>query len=119
MRKGADDSAQDPGSISDLGPCCICERAQDGTVRTLVMLEFEGPPGHVGWCCVQCHLPARGATAIVCDDCIETHGNRIPNQIRFIMGGTYAAERVRVALEGFTRKAFDHNPDLHPERQAS
>lgn len=63
-------SGTDDDPLADLGPCCCCGREQDGSVRNLVMLDFEAPAGTVGWGCVQCHQPMRGATALVCDDCI-------------------------------------------------
>jgi hypothetical protein len=97
----------------DLGPCCVCERAQDGTVRTLVMLDFEAPSGVVGWGCLQCGLPMRGATAIVCDACCVLHLADLHAHIKFILGGKYPADRVRVSLDGYEREPFDHRLESH------
>jgi hypothetical protein len=99
----------------DLGPCCCCGKAQDGTVRTLVMLPFEAPRGTVGWGCVQCHAPMRGANAIVCDECIDQHGGDLPRWLKWIQGGEYPKDKIRVPLNGFERVPFDHNLELHPE----
>lgn len=100
---------------NDLGPCCCCGKAQDGTVRNLLMLDFEAPEGTVGWGCVVCHAPMRGANAIVCDDCIDRHGRDLTQHLRFIQGGHYPADKVRVPLEGFERIDFGHDLDFHPE----
>jgi hypothetical protein len=42
----------------DVGPCCICERWTP-LPRNLLQLDFEGPPGSIGWGCVVCHQPPR------------------------------------------------------------
>lgn len=51
-----------------LGPCCVCERR--GGVRNVLQLEFKSPSPGKGWGCLQCGLPADGAIAVVCDQCL-------------------------------------------------
>lgn len=53
----------------DLGPCCICgEQNRSGG---LVMLSVKNQvPGH-GWGCVVCGLPSDGASAVLCDNCVD------------------------------------------------
>jgi hypothetical protein len=54
----------------DLGPCCAC----GGTglhVRNVLRLHPKAPTPGRGWGCLQCGLPADGAIAVVCDDCLE------------------------------------------------
>lgn len=97
---------------TNLGPCCACGRPNDRSVRYLVMLGFEAPEGFNGWCCVVCGIPPRGAQAVICEGCIAA-GNVEP---RWIMGGVYATDGVRVPLDGYERVPFTHNLALHPER---
>lgn len=96
----------------DLGPCCCCEKAQDGTVRNLVHMEFEAPPGFAGWGCLVCRAPNRGAMAVICDDCAGPH---LETPFKFICGGQYMADKIRVPFEGYEQKPFGHNLDLHRE----
>jgi hypothetical protein len=103
-------------AVPDLGPCCCCGRAQDGTVRTLVMLTFRAPAGYVGWGCLVCRLPSEGASAVVCDACMEQYRNvDLRERLKWIQGGHYAADRIRVPLEGFARVPHDHDLNKHPE----
>lgn len=98
----------DRGEDFRCGPCCSCEGTTN--VRNILMMPFEAPPDAHGWGCLECGLPMRGAVAIVCDACLDA--NRSP---RFIAGGKYAQEGVRVPLEGFERRPFDHDLSKHPE----
>lgn len=54
---------------SDLGPCCICEGTRG--VRNVIMLHQKAPLAGRGWGCVVCGLPAGGAVAVLCDECLE------------------------------------------------
>lgn len=111
-----DEPEYESAAVPDLGPCCCCGRTQDGTVRNFLMLPFEAPAGHCGWGCVVCHLPMRGATAIVCDDCTAKYGSEdLIDRLKFIHGGAYAAQKIRVPLAGFERFPFGHCRELHPE----
>lgn len=94
------------------GPCCVCERTGP-TVRVLVMLDFEAPPGFHGWSCLLCGLEDRGALAVVCDACADCMD--VLPKLRFIAGGHYLEDRVRVPLAGFERRPFDHVLARHPE----
>jgi hypothetical protein len=53
----------------DLGPCCIC--GESGSVHAAVMLPFKAPMRRGGWGCFVCGLPAEGASAVVCDSCVD------------------------------------------------
>ena len=99
----------------DLGPCCVCGKAQDGTVRTLVMLPFEGPRGTAGWGCIVCRLDTIGATAIVCDACVAAHPEDCDEHIKWIVAGRYASEGQRVLLRELLRRPHEHDPDTHAE----
>jgi hypothetical protein len=91
------------------GPCCACG-AENDTVRNIMMMTFEAPDGFHGWACLQCGKPARGAIAIICDTCLDSNA-----EPRFIVGGKYLADCVRVPLEGYDRRHFDHDLTKHPE----
>jgi hypothetical protein len=93
-----------------VGPCCGCGVIEGA--RNLVMYDFVAPGGFTGWGCVVCDLPPHGAIAVLCDRCAE---NGV--EPKFICGGKYAAEGVRVSLDGYERKPFHHNTDKHPELQ--
>lgn len=109
FRAGNTPGDEPPGAdeSTDLGPCCACESTP---ARTICCLDFEGPEGTEGWGCVVCGLPARGAVAVMCESCIEQGV-----EPRFIVGGRYAADKVRVPLEGYERRPFDHRLERHPE----
>lgn len=93
----------------DFGPCCGCERPNDKTVRTIVMMDIEAPEGFVGWGCVVCKLPNRGAIAILCDDCMSK--SALP---KFICTGVWVTERKRQALDDtFVIRAFMHDDSRH------
>ena len=79
----------------------------------MVVLDFEAPAGFTGWGCVVCHLPMRGAIATLCDRCADTEWS--VEQLRYIVGGTYVFEGVRVSLDGFKRIPFHHDRSQHPE----
>lgn len=96
---------------TDYGPCCYCGGTEN--VRNILMLPFEAPSGFHGWACLQCHRPPRGASALLCDQCIVD--DRV--EPKFICGGKYIEDGVRVPLEGYTRIPFHHDMSLHPEEQ--
>ncbi len=55
----------------DLGPCCHCG-ATGPIVRNLIMLSVKAKtPGPGCWGCFQCGLPMEGATAVLCDACVD------------------------------------------------
>lgn len=102
------------GSPSKFGACCRCLK-DDGNVRTIVHLEFEGPSDFNGWGCVQCGVPQRGALAVICDACAD--GMKSIDELSFICGGKYMVDRERLPLEGYERKPFGHDLSKHPEVQ--
>jgi hypothetical protein len=90
----------------DLGYCCACERTGP-TVRHVLMLPRRGPVPGAGWGCFKCGLPADGAVAVVCDDCLE-HGR----EVRFACAG-YAAEDGRIPVEQLPIEPFEHDMSKH------
>ncbi len=99
----------------DLGPCCVCGKEQDGTVRTLVMLPFEGPHGTSGWGCIVCRLEAIGATAIVCDACANAHPADLEDHLQWVIAGRYPSEGLRVRLKELLRRPHEHDLSKHAE----
>ena len=114
----SDDDFEDTFDVEEpaeilMGPCCVCGRAQDPSVRTIVMLDFRAPPGFIGWGCVVCDLPAIGATAIVCDVCVDAYEDEVPERLKWIQGGQYATQGIRVPLDGFPREPHGHDLSKH------
>ncbi len=92
----------------DLGPCCACKGTR--AVRNIIALPFEGPVPGTGWGCVQCGLPANGAVAVVCDECLESNAERVE-----ICYG-YPGDKGRTPMPAeASRIAFDHDLSKHPE----
>lgn len=54
-----------------VGSCCACRR-EDVRLRNVVCMTFRAPSGALGkgWGCVVCAIPADGAIAVVCDECM-------------------------------------------------
>jgi hypothetical protein len=91
----------------DLGPCCVCEGTRH--VRNIFCLAHKSPiPGH-GWGCVVCGLPSDGATAVVCDDCLQ--GGDVGPRLRFACRG-YPGTEGRVPL-GELRGTHEHDRTRH------
>lgn len=94
--------------MTDLGPCCICETTEG--VRNIVMLPKKCKvPGH-GWGCVVCNLPSDGASAVLCDACLDLY-ERDPGALRFACRGYPAIDgRIPIdQLEGY----HDHDMEKH------
>ncbi len=91
----------------DLGGCCACGGLVN--VRNLVMLSRRAPQPGTGWGCVQCGLPADGATAAVCDSCLDRR-----RKIILCIDGR-PLQKQRIALDRFPDEPFDHDPAGHPE----
>lgn len=93
-------------SDMDLGPCCVCERV-GSAVRNIILLDYTAPVPGTGWACFQCGLPADGATAVVCDRCLD-------GEIRFVVLGL-AVDKLRMPVDGFEKRPFEHLMERHPE----
>lgn len=92
----------------DFGPCCAC--GQSGpTVRNVLLLDRRGPMPGRGWGCFQCGLPMDGASAVLCDACLEANA-----EIKFARTG-YPAEDGRTPIEALPAGEFKHNLAFHPE----
>lgn len=90
----------------ELGPCCACGQASD-TVRNIIMLDKRAPTPGVGcWACFVCNLPAEGAVAVLCDDCLGRGAH-----ISFACDGPPGSGR-RVPIEQLT-ETFDHDMSKH------
>lgn len=102
--------------MPDLGTCCACG-CEPGDVanpvRTIVMLDFKMPPGFGdGWGCFLCGLPAKGASAVVCDRCAELM--RLDKaEVRWIMTGV-TQKTGRLGVGAFPHVAHDHDMSRHP-----
>lgn len=94
----------------DFGPCCACG-ATGPTVRNLLMIERRAPVPGTGWGCVVCGLPADGAVAVLCDQCIDTRVS--PRQA--CLGYPASLERMPIdeLTEPFTHDAARHRDELH------
>jgi hypothetical protein len=102
-----DDSEAEP---IDFGPCCFCEKTGP-TVRNLIMLDKRAKtPGNGCWGCLQCGLPLEGATAILCDQCIDAGCPPL-----WAIVGEPAAG-LRIPTSELT-EPFEHDMSKHPGRQ--
>lgn len=91
-----------------LGPCCGCGR-DDVAVGNIVTLEVKNQvPGH-GWGCMICNLPADGACAVLCNECIEGFLTA-DLKLRFACRG-YPAHDGRVPIAELT-VPHRHDPDV-------
>jgi hypothetical protein len=86
----------------DLGPCCNCG-ATAGVINVM-MLDKRAPTPGKGWGCVVCNLPADGAVAVLCDDCVE-------QPIKAVCDG-YPNEGKRVPIEQLSDEVFQHDPKV-------
>ena len=90
----------------DLGPCCGCEKVGPD-VRTIVMLAKKGPIPGRGWGCLQCGLSSDGASAVLCDACLDSY------TIRFACRG-YPKDDGRIPVEELSG-VHEHDRAGHPE----
>lgn len=98
----------DDSDPPDLGNCCCCG-VSGTTVRNIMMLNQRGPTPGSGWGCLQCGLPMDGATAVICDACLESEA-----AILFVCDG-YPKDNKRVAVADLAPGLFDHDMSRHPE----
>lgn len=90
----------------DLGPCCACGGTEN--VRNILMLDKKSPMLGRGWGCVACGLPADGASAVVCDQCLEED-----RPLRYACRG-YPGKDGRVEI-GELQGEHEHDMSMHPE----
>ena len=95
---------------SEYGCCCICESTQN--VNNLIQLDYK-VESESGWGCVRCGLKMEGAIAIICDDCVETHGKSedLEAKIKLLMNGIKRIPAPPVAA----RVPHEHDLSRHPE----
>jgi len=91
----------------DLGTCCACGGVVN--VRNIIMLPFETSIPGTGWGCFVCHLPSNGASAVLCDACIESGA-----EIRYAVSG-YTTKKERISYDSLTIP-FLHNMKYHPDK---
>lgn len=94
----------------DLGPCCICKTTHN--VRNIILLDLKTPLPGRGWGCFLCHLPADGASAVLCDPCHSAYAAGTAN-LRFACRG-YPATDGRVPFATLSSQ-FQHDETLHLE----
>lgn len=100
-------------NINDLGQCCVCEK-EGPDVRNIIMLPFEGPVPRQGWGCLQCNLPPNGASAVLCDDCLD-HYQEGTAIIKFVLNGY--PKNGRFPIDQLEKTPFDHDMKFHPEAE--
>jgi hypothetical protein len=89
----------------NLGPCCVCERTVN--VNSVFMLDRRGAIPGTGWGCVVCSLPADGAVAVLCDECVRTDKEPI-----FACLG-YPATSKRIRISDLPTGPFVHDLARH------
>lgn len=88
----------------ELGTCCSCGKAS-ADVRNILLLPRRGTEGK-GWGCFVCGLPNDGASAVLCDECLETGA-----EIKYAIVG-YAHENERIPVSELTER-FEHDMAAH------
>lgn len=100
--------------LLDLGSCCTCGN-KGPAVRNVIMLPKLAPERGKGWGCVICDLPSDGASAVLCDACMEAyHAGRV--KLKYAISG-YPQDDVRVPIEMLKGK-FDHDVAMHHQYEA-
>lgn len=90
----------------DLGACCACGLNKPD-VRNMICLDRPARVSGTGWGCAVCGLPADGAVAVVCDDCLVAG-----REIRFVVYG-YADRKQRMAVADLPAGDFNHDVRFH------
>jgi len=92
-----------------LGPCCLCETTT--AVHRIILLDVKCQvPGH-GWGCFVRGLPPDGASAVLCDHCVERWQQG--TALRFACRG-YPGQDGRVPIIELT-EPHEHDLKGHPE----
>lgn len=94
--------------IRFVGPCCACRRT-DVPLRNVVCMTFRVPESALGkgWGCVECAIPADGALAVVCDECMAAE-----RPIVDVCAG-YVKEPARAAAEPLRPIPWEHIRAFH------
>lgn len=92
--------------------CCICE-LDESSARNILMLNKKMPENETkgGWGCFTCHLPVKGAIAVLCDSCADKH--RAGEPVKFACLGAPGENR-RISVEELTED-FRHDLTKHTE----
>ncbi len=93
-----------------LGACCICE-TEFGVTNIILLDERAVIAGH-GWGCVVCNLPSDGASAVLCDGCLELFQAGAP--LLFVCRG-YPATDGRISRAVSPGPRFAHDEAAHRE----
>lgn len=100
---------EDENNSLNLGSCCVCG-VEGETVRNIIMLGRRSPEPGIGcWGCLQCGLPSAGATAVMCNPCVESNAEPL-----FACLGAPQDNR-RIPIAELPLEPFDHDMSKHPE----
>ena len=95
----------------DLGACCRCGK-HDSSVRNLINLSRRTSIPGTGWGCMVCNLPLDGASAIVCDECLEEVALQGPASLRYAIHG-YPTAKERIEIDKLPPGEFKHTKEMH------
>ncbi|RCJ34623.1 hypothetical protein A6769_22095 [Nostoc punctiforme NIES-2108] len=105
----ADDPDYDEEPL-DLGACCGCGTTNNSLVRNILTLHKKALVAGTGWECFICGIPANGAIAVVCDDCLAQleEGKEVLKQA--VYGDVLDKQRCDIAqlTEDFDHKNIPH-----------
>ncbi|MBD2519939.1 hypothetical protein H6G93_34360 [Nostoc sp. FACHB-973] len=94
----------------DLGVCCGCGTT-DSRVQNILTLQKKALVPGTGWSCFVCGIPADGAVAVVCDQCLAQleQGQEILKQA--VLGHPLGKQRCDIAqlTEDFDHKNIPHD----------
>ncbi|MEH2067866.1 MAG: hypothetical protein V7K47_06820 [Nostoc sp.] len=99
----------DEGYILDLGPCCGCG-STEVRAQNILTLDKKAPVPGTGWSCMVCGIPADGAIAVVCDECLAQlkQGHEV---LKYAVYGD-ALDKLRCNIHELT-EAFEHKNISH------
>ncbi|WP_445630416.1 hypothetical protein [Nostoc sp. DSM 114167] len=93
----------------DLGACCGCGTT-NSLVRNILTLHKKALVPGTGWECFICGIPANGAIAVICDDCLAQleEGKEVLKQA--VYGDVLGKQRCDIAqlTEDFDHKNIPH-----------
>lgn len=91
----------------DLGTCCACGGEEN--VRNLIAMPQRAPVEGTGWGCMVCSLSSDGASAVICDRCLEEG-----MEIKQVING-YPTDKQRMAIADLKYVPFEHDMTKHHE----